>query len=459
MTDSIPTLGLRTRILNAGMWTVTGHAVETLIRLGTSLVMTRLLVPDDFGLMAVALTVPTGLALLSDLGIRSNVIRKSGHLGTDFLRTAWTIQVVRGMLLSVLVLLIAGLFLLPQVRRLMPAGSLLLHPQLPYLLAAMGAVSVIGAFSSVNLFLQERDIKFGPLILRTIISKILPVPVMVVWALLYPSVWSLVAGAVLAQFVLTLFSYIMIPGAPMKFQWDRHHVRNLFGDGKWIALSTAGNLFISQGDRLILATMLSATQMGLYAIAWTLAEVARSFLQRLHGYITLPLLSELFRTRPDRAIDTYYRYRRPIDFLAFTAIGLLWMAGPEIIHILYDDRYADAGWILRVLSLSLAAFPFQMINACFIANDEWRNSSFNSLSLTASFVVAIYLGYTLSGSTGVIWAVALYSWPATLILLTRAYRRGWVDPIREIKMLPFVLVGMAAGVAVKFIALQLERFL
>ena len=60
--DAPPLTGLRARIVNAGMWTVTGHVVENLIRLGTSLVMTRLLVPGDFGLMAVALTIPASLA-------------------------------------------------------------------------------------------------------------------------------------------------------------------------------------------------------------------------------------------------------------------------------------------------------------------------------------------------------------------------------------------------------------
>jgi O-antigen/teichoic acid export membrane protein len=457
--DVPPIAGLRARIVNAGMWTVTGHVVETLVRLGTSLVMTRLLVPGDFGLMALALTIPASLAMLSDLGISSNVIKKSGRLGTDFLRTAWTLQVVRGILLSVLLFIISGLLLLSQVRHLMPEGSLLVHPQLPYLLAVMGAAPAISAFDSANLFLQLRDINFGPLILRTIISKILPVPVMVVWAYLYPSVWSLVAGILVAQAILTLSSHIMIPGVAMKFRWDRHHVRDLLGDGKWITLSTAGTFFVSQGDRLILATLLSATQMGFYAIAWTLADVARSFLGRLHGSITLPVLSELFRTRPERAIEAYYSYRKLIDILAFTGTGFLWMAGPEIIHFLYDDRYADAGWILQVLSLSLASIPFLMINLAFIANDEWRNYSINSLLLTASFFAATYVGYAMSGSTGVIWAIALYSWPATLVLLARAYRRGWVDPIREIAMLPFLLVGLALGFAAKWILQWIETLL
>ncbi|MBZ0262563.1 MAG: oligosaccharide flippase family protein [Hyphomicrobiales bacterium] len=451
MADAPPIVGLRARIVNAGLWTVTGHVVETLIRLGTSLVMTRLLVPGDFGLMALALTIPTSLALLSDLGIHSNVIRKSGRLGSDFLRTAWTLQVARGILLCVIVLAFAGLLCLPQVREALPGGSLLLHPDLPSLLAVMGLIPALAGPVSVNFYVQERNIHFRPLVLRGIISKLLPVPVMVIWALLYPSVWSLVAGGLLGQALITLSSHIMIPGSSMKFRWDWHHVRDLIGDGKWIALATAGTFVITQGDRLILAALFSATQMGFYAIAWALADVARSFLQRLHGSITLPVLSELFLTRPERAVQAYYRYRRPIDILAFTGTGFIWMAGPEIIHFLYDDRYAEAGWILQVLSLSLASIPFSMINVAFVANDEWRNSSVYSLMMTVSFFAATYVGYALSGSTGVIWAIALYNWPATLILLARAYRRGWIDPLREIAMLPFALVGLALGFAGEWI--------
>lgn len=441
------------------MWNAAAHLVETLIRLSTSLVMTRLLVPGDFGLMAIALVFPASLAMLTDFGIRDNVIRKSVRLGTKFLRTAWTMQVVRGVVLSLLMLVSAGLFLLPGFRLLMPEGSLLLHPQLPFLLAAVGAAPLIGAFESVNIYVQERDIKFGPLIWRTIISKILPVPVMIVWALFYPSVWSLIVGMLVAQIVLTISSHILIPGPTMKFRWNTHHVHEFLGDGKWIALSTAGTFFVSQGDRLILATLFSATEMGLYVIAWTLADVARSFLLRIHSAITLPVLSELFRTRPEKAIDAYYRYRRPIDILAFSGTGFLWMAGPEIIHFLYDERYLDAGWILQVLTLSLALFPFQMINLAFIANDEWRNYSFNSVILTLSFFSAAFIGYLISDSTGVIWAIAVYSCPATLVLLTRAYRRGWVDPVREIVMLPFIFVGGSLGFAVRFLLQWMETLL
>ncbi|HUQ38283.1 MAG TPA: oligosaccharide flippase family protein [Aestuariivirga sp.] len=451
MVDSQQTSGLRERIQKAGLWTIAVHVTESGVRLATSLVMTRLLLPQDFGLMAVAITIPVGLGMLSDIGIRSNVIRKSGVLGTDFLTTAWTVQVLRGVLLWGFTLLLAGILYLPHVRRAIPAESILSHPQLPLLVAAMGSILAISGFESVNIYVQERDIQFKPLALRSIISKIIPVPIMVTWGYLYPSVWSLVAGALVAQAILIVSSHISIRGPSMRFTWQRDHAKNLLGDGRWITLSTAGTFLVTQGDRLILAALLTATQMGLYAIAWTLIDVVRSFLLRFHAQITLPVLSELFRTRPASAIEAYYKYRAPIDALTFTTVGLLWIAAPEIVVFLFDKRYEEAGWILQVLALSIASFPYLMINLAFIANDEWRSFAINSAIMTCSFFISVLIGYFLYGWTGVIWGIALYSWPAALILLARAHRRGWVVPIREIAMLPFALVGIGFGFAAKWI--------
>jgi O-antigen/teichoic acid export membrane protein len=444
-------VGLRARIQRAGLWISVGHLAESFIRLATSLLLTRLLVPQDFGMMAVAIAIPVGLDLLSDVGIRGNVIRKSSKLGDEFLRTAWTVQALRGMLLWVASLLLAGLLYVPQIQHVIPAKSLLSNPQLPLLLSTVCFSLVIAGFESVNIFVQERDIYFGPLVMRSIISRIITIPVMLAWAYFFPSVWSLVAGALLAQLVMVVSSHIMIPGPAMKFSWNEHHAKDLLRDGRWVTLSSAGTFLVTQGDRLILATMLTASQMGVYAIAWTLADVTRSLLQRLHGQITLPVLSELFRTRPAGAIDAYYKYRKPIDGLAFCATGILWIAAPEILHFLYDNRYADAGWILQVLGLSLASFPYLMTNMCFMANDEWRNFSVNSIILVAAFFSAIVVGYFLFGWMGVIWGIALHSWPAICILLIRAYRRGWVRPIHEILMLPFLLLGIAIGYVIKWI--------
>src|SRR4051812_39078328 len=91
-----PALTLRTRIFNAGGWTIGGLALGHLIRLGTNLLMTRLLVPEAFGIMAIAALIMYGLALFSDLGLRQNIVQSARGNDVAFLNTAWMVQIMRG---------------------------------------------------------------------------------------------------------------------------------------------------------------------------------------------------------------------------------------------------------------------------------------------------------------------------------------------------------------------------
>jgi O-antigen/teichoic acid export membrane protein len=244
----------------------------------------------------------------------------------------------------------------------------------------------------------------------------------------------------------------LVPGPRMRFTMSRVHNTELLSSGKWIMLSSASGLLSSQGDRLVLSSLLTAHQMGLYAIAWTLSDMSKALVQRLHGQITLPVMAELFRNQPEKARQAYYRYRRPTDAVMFTAAGFLWVAGAAVIDGLYDVRYAGAGWILQVLALSSAAMPFQMINQAFIANGDWPGFSRNSMALSGSFIAAIPLGFLLGGWQGAIWGYALHPWPAVVYLLARAHTRGWIDFRREFALTPFLLVGAALGYGTIWIA-------
>jgi O-antigen/teichoic acid export membrane protein len=102
---SIPSIrGLKQRALRAGRWTLVGFAATQSVRLVSTLVMTRLLVPSMFGVMAIAVMVNVIASLLTDLGIRQNIVQS--RRGTDpmFLNTAWTVQIVRGFVIWALVL-------------------------------------------------------------------------------------------------------------------------------------------------------------------------------------------------------------------------------------------------------------------------------------------------------------------------------------------------------------------
>ena len=89
--------GLRALALRGAVWTVLGFGLSNLLRLGSSLALTRILAPDIFGLMALAMVFVTGLTLLSDVGTTASVVRSDRGEDPSFLRTVWTVQVLRGL--------------------------------------------------------------------------------------------------------------------------------------------------------------------------------------------------------------------------------------------------------------------------------------------------------------------------------------------------------------------------
>src|SRR5262249_52416768 len=89
-------LPLKVRVFWAGSWIVGGHVFALALRLLSSLIMTRLLAPDLFGIMAIATAVHVVVALLADVGLFQSIVQSPRGEDPSFLNTAWTLQVVRG---------------------------------------------------------------------------------------------------------------------------------------------------------------------------------------------------------------------------------------------------------------------------------------------------------------------------------------------------------------------------
>src|ERR1700691_1997111 len=104
---SIDQVSLKRRVFSAGAWSLAGYALSFVIRLGSNLVMTRLLVPSMFGVVAIAQLVIVGLSLFSDVGIKPSVIQSKRGSEPDFLNTVWTTQILRGFILWFASLLIS----------------------------------------------------------------------------------------------------------------------------------------------------------------------------------------------------------------------------------------------------------------------------------------------------------------------------------------------------------------
>jgi O-antigen/teichoic acid export membrane protein len=130
-----------------------------------------------------------------------------------------------------------------------------------------------------------------------------------------------------------------------------------------------------------------------------------------------------------------------------------------VVHLLYDPRYADAGWMLRVLSLRFAiaalSAPYQF---CLFAVGQSHYGFFLNLARTLALALGVPLGYQLGGIAGLLWGVTLSEVPALIVAYVGFARQGLASPLRELRVPAFFVLGAALGygctLALKQLGLQ-----
>ena len=147
------------RVAVSAAWITGAHFLELFVRLGSSLIFTRLLFPEAFGIIAAAGTGITVLVMISDLGVRSVVVTSPNVGDEQFLRTAWTVQLVRSAILFLMALGLALAIATAQKNLLIGGDTAFGHSVVPKIIAVLGIVLLISGTESANEYVLVREIK------------------------------------------------------------------------------------------------------------------------------------------------------------------------------------------------------------------------------------------------------------------------------------------------------------
>lgn len=440
---------LRRRAISAGVWNLGALVASQIIRLGGNLVMARLLVPEMFGVMAIATTLMVILALLSDMGLRQNIIQSPRGNDPVFLNTAWTVQILRGFVLFALTLLVAGLAWYAQVISLWPVDSTYAAADLPLVLALTGFSAVISGFQSTKLALAFRSFQQSRVVLAELAAQIIGLLVMLGIGYFVRSIWSLVAAGLVAAMVSTALSHLWFQGSNNRLQWDRPALKELMAFGRWVLLSSSVGVLAAHGDRIWFGGSMSAAELGIYSIAVLILGAIQLGVLRLVAAVALPALSEVARSGDAARLRAlYYRFRLVTDLVLLFACGLLLTLSPLIIGWLYDARYAGAGSMLAILSLSLFVLRFTLAHQVWLALGLTKYLAVDNIIRFVSLWGLLPLLLAMGGATYAIWGVALYALPTLFLVVYINRRLGLLDIKRELVVLPMLGVGVLCGLGV-----------
>jgi len=429
--------GLRKLLLRGSAYEMLGYGLSQVVRFGSNLLLSRLLFPEAFGLAALVNILNQGLVMLSDVGLPTVIVQSERGDDIRFLNTAFTWQAARSAGLWLVAVACAApmawLYGEPQLKQLVPFGAL--------------AVLIMG-LRSTGYYTLRRRLHLGPIMLVEIVGQVAAVIAMLLWAQWDASVWALMVGSVASAVTTVIATHMLNVGYRNRFAWDRESARCMFDFGKWVAGSSMLTFISQQGDRLLLGQFLGAGTLGVYSIAVFLSGALGEAITRITHGVFFPAYSRVRNDGIERLKQVFYRTRLAIDSLVMTALGGLCVLGPAVVHILYDRRYADAGWMLRVLSIRVAiaalSAPYQF---CLFAVGQSHYGFFLNLARTIALIGGVPLGYKLDGIAGLLWGVTFSEVPALLVAYVGFSREGLASPWHELRVPAFFALGTLLGYA------------
>lgn len=430
---------LMARILRSSSWTLAGYGGGQALRLAANLILTRLLFPEAFGLMALVSVVTVGLTMFSDVGIGPAIAQNKRGDDPDFLNTAWTIQVIRGFGLWACASLLA-----------LPAAALYDAPELAQYLPIAGISLAIAGFNPTRIETARRHLLVGRLTALELAAQAIGILSMIALALITRSVIALVVGGVIGVAAKLVLTHLFLPGTANRFRWEAKAAKELIRFGKWIFLSTAFWFIASQGDRAILGRFLTLDILGVYNIGYFLA----SFPLLLGHAVTQRVLIPVYREKPPsespQNLRNLHRLRVGLTGGIMVLLALMALAGPALVDLLYDARYQAAGAIVVLLSCALIPQVVGMSydQAALAAGDSKRFFVFSGCRAVLQ-VAALLIGVTQFGLAGALLAMAiagLMTYPV-LIWLARQHR-AWDAP--------HDMAAFAAGLALATLAIWLH---
>ena len=425
-------MGLFARAMRGSAFTAGSYAISQVIRLGANLVLTRLLFPEAFGLMALVSVVLVGLAMFSDMGVGPAISQHPRGDERAFLDTAYSINVARGGLLWLLTCTLAY-----------PVAALYDAPDLRLLLPVAGITLLIAGFNPTRIDTANRHLLLGRLTLLDLMAQFIGIAAMLVLALVMQSVWALVIGAIFGSAAKLVILSKWLPGPANRVRWDKEAAHDLIHFGKWIFLSTACGFLLAQGDKAIFGAYLSLQELGVYNIGYFLA----SFPVLLAGAVVGRIMIPLYRDHPPAASAANFTKMRRLRFGVtggtLILLAVLALTGVALVEVMYDARYAGAGAIVVAIAcMQMPGVVGMTYDQSALAAGDSR-TYFLLMALKATVQTAAFLiGAAQGGVMGALLAqaIALVLLHPAIVLLARKHR-VW-DPVHDA-----VFLGLAAGLA------------
>ncbi len=325
---------LRRDMIVGSFWMVAMRWSIRGIGLLSTVLLARILLPQDFGLVAMASIMVGLLEVLAAFGVDLALIQNVKATRSHF-DTAWTIQVIQGTGVAVVLGLSA------------PGAALYFHePRVTALIRFLAVGMAIGGLANIGVVAFRKDLDFALEFKFSVYKKVISFVVTVGLALYLRSYWALAAGMVVGQVLGVVLSYAMHPYRP---RFSLEAVHEIWSFSQWMLFINIGNYAYEKGDEFVVGRLSAPREMGLYTVAYEISNLPTTELLYPISRALFPGYAKLV-AEPERLLKAYLNVLGFVSTFSVAAgFGIALVAG-DLTRIVLGGSWVDAVPLIQWLA-------------------------------------------------------------------------------------------------------------
>ena len=427
--------------LGAG-WLYGHRWIDRLLDFLSIVVLARLLSPEDFGLVAIAVSVATIVEGLSAFDVNKALIQTRDEERALF-DTAWTLSVLRGLLAAACMLVVV---------------PLLDNRDLAAVLLVLAIGPVLTGLANPRFVLYEKELVYSKLAVLTLAAKIVAVTTTLAVAILYRNYWSLVIGILAGHLTSTILSYALKPYRPTI---SLARFSDIFAFSGWLTLTSVVTTLSMETDKIIVGRFLGVGDTGLYYMTQKIGVLPTRELVSPLQRILFPSFSEMVgdRARLRRVVGESINVLASLSLPAGFGFALV---ADDFVPLVLGEQWISIVPLLRVLVpyLGLRA-TLSMTLPCVMALGRTRLLFWVSFAYAAVHLPAFIAATALFGLKGAIWSIVLAGILYTYLnfwMLRRALDLSLAEIVSQLRRPLLTAIAMVLAVLGLDAVLPLELF-
>ncbi|MFN2511710.1 MAG: oligosaccharide flippase family protein [Pyrinomonadaceae bacterium] len=389
-------LPLAKRVRSGLSWSASSLLIGELLRFVRSVVLARLLVPEDFGLLGMALTVVAALNALTTLGLDRTIIANKFNTRDELkanLDTVWSAELIRSLLITVLVS--ASAF---------PMSQFYDQPQLRVIIPLLGLTVLVQGFQNIGLVILRKEITFARIFWYELVTNVAGAALTIALAVVMRNVWALVIGLLLTAALGTILSYFFHSYRP-RLSFEKIALRRALHLGKFALVIAVASYVTTMADNVMVGRLLGTGALGNYSLAYNIASAPISVLVFALGSVLFPAYAEITAQHTQRLEQAFTKvFGLSLLILLTITVPLFLLAG-EIVQLLFGSRWTSAGQVLPILALIIPMRGLTLIvTTVFYAFNRPKQVAVGKTLEAVVFLALLYPLITALGLNGAAWA-------------------------------------------------------